>query len=796
MEENKIEELENLNEKYTSRLEEIEARITELEAYKNQYKGDRQVIAEIQEELDARDKEKEELNKKIEDNNNKITEEKNKQIKIKELENQNKEYSQKIQELETEIEQIKKEKEQKLDEIENEFSDKEKWYENEIKSLNGFLNQYKNDSKIKSEVEEELVAKTNEYNRLSAEKENKKNSLISEYDNKITQKESEKNSLEDLRRQNIAKLNEYNDVKINRQKVEETVRNPKNTDPVKRFDGNDKDENLAEIDKFINEEVEKARKAKVAKEAEEARRLKESQEAYARNFKARNGFSIVDKAEAMDDPEIMDAEEGKKYFDLDDEESFDREDEKVAGDSYIDDDKFNSFIEKYKDDCSKAETIEMFNETISIMMEIAEKKEIGKEKISDKQYDILTKAIDEMQRTIGKKLYEKSKEENRKEDSADIDENKSESGKPAEKQEKSKAEEARKATQEAHKGNVAGNNYGAGPIYQEASAAMKKRNAAYEASLNQGRQNTQGQSTSSQPVATPRAQSIPAQPKATPVITPEASSKAGKRTEEIKDIEIKEHFGEDGKEKKSIKINGTEYELNRKLDEFTEGKINDICKEVLKLEDKMSIIKRIAFNRLKRKVDPAIVNAIKEQIIPAQELEKWTKAINDGNIKIEKKSKSVSDSIGEQGIANIAKIEDALKKFDSTMKQYVEAINSRNPNKLPFKITYDCSGKMSASEYNEISRYIKAANKLGVNIKGRRTFFGLFKARYNKNNALPNGNTSSKTNEGDKSFMNGYDSTGKDDSEVVITVPPRNPGKAKPNQKKSGKAKSSEQNVR
>ena len=44
--------------------------------------------------------------------------------------------------------------------------------------------------------------------------------------------------------------------------------------------------------------------------------------------------------------------------------------------------------------------------------------------------------------------------------------------------------------------------------------------------------------------------------------------------------------------------------------------------------------------------------------------------------------------------------------------------------------------------------------------------------------------------------MNGYDSTGKDDSEVVITVPPRNPGKAKPNQKKSGKAKSSEQNVR
>lgn len=924
MEENKIEELEKEISDMEERIEEIKNEISSLEETREHYtsretyyrneeeKGTLEdsydnIIIKINNGIDENEQKKEQFEKRRDALNAIQRTIKGSNTKIqKRLERQN-ELQEQIKTLEKEIQELNDNKEKEILKIKKETNGKEFKLINNIKNLE----EMKNNSDVleasdSDSISQLLKKEQEELAELRKIRDNNIASVTEKYDSQIEEKRNEQ-------RKKASELLKDNRSILSAQKAKETViarhdgmkkkvkvrrkeekyvnhnekegkldytlekaqpnaeneLNPKNTDPVKRFDRNDKDENLAEIDRFINEEVERARKAKEAKEAKEARRLKESQKAYARNFKARNGFSIVDKAETMDDPEIMDAEEGKKYFDLDDEESFDREDEKVADASYIDDDKFNSFIEKYKDDCSKAETIEMFNETISIMMEIAETKEIGKEKISDKQHEILIKTIDDMQRTIGKKLYEKSKEENRKEDSADIDENKSESGEPAEKQEKSKAEEekasddkkrknidinkavnvikaeynkaknfkefmeidydiqceidsiklmltteqykilkqaikemnetlgrklyeaeeAKKAAQKAqehHNGSVAGKNYGTGlPIYESATAEMKRRNAAYEASL-----------------ATPQAQSIPAQPKDTTVITPETSGKAGKKTEEIKDIEIKEHFGEDGKEKKSIKINGIEYELNRKLDEFTEGKINDICKEVLKLEDKMSIIKRIAFNRLKRKVDPAIVNVVKEKIMPAQELKKWTEAIEARS-----NLKNVSSSIGAQGIEDIAIIrekaekaekaqEEALKKFDSTMKQYVEAINSRNPNKLPFKITYDCSGKMSASEYNEISRYIKAANKLGVNIKGRRTFFGLFKARYNKNNALPNGNTPSKTNEGDKSFMNGYDSTGKDDSEVVITVPPRNPGKAKPNQKKSGKAKSSEQNVR
>ena len=165
-------------------------------------------------------------------------------------------------------------------------------------------------------------------------------------------------------------------------------------------------------------------------------------------------------------------------------------------------------------------------------------------------------------------------------------------------------------------------------------------------------------------------------------------------------------------EKKEIRINGEEpSEVNRKLDKETKEQMDKICQEILKIKGKMSIIKRIAFNRLQRKIDPAIVNAVKEV------LEEY--GINIENAKKEK--------------------ENAIKKYIEIMKKYVQAISDRDQNKLPFEITYDCSGKMSASEYNEVSRYMNAAKKAGAIINGERGFFGFLKKKVDQNKAMPQG---------------------------------------------------------
>ena len=131
---------------------------------------------------------------------------------------------------------------------------------------------------------------------------------------------------------------------------------------------------------------------------------------------------------------------------------------------------------------------------------------------------------------------------------------------------------------------------------------------------------------------------------------------------------------------------------------------------------RISIAKKIQLDRLKGKIDPAIINAILEDI-------------ENGNTK-------------------------ARQSCGDMIDGYISAIAEKNEDKLPFDVTYDCSGKMSAAEYNEVSSYINAVEKAGGEVVGKRRFFGLFKERIDMNNALesPDGDDEA-SHEKDTSFV-------------------------------------------
>lgn len=211
-----------------------------------------------------------------------------------------------------------------------------------------------------------------------------------------------------------------------------------------------------------------------------------------------------------------------------------------------------------------------------------------------------------------------------------------------------------------------------------------------------------------------------------------------------------------------IEIDGKKYEINRELDRNTENEIDGICKKILGIEGKASVIKNIAINNLKRKVDPAIVNAIKGIIMA--NLEEWNEII-DIDYSLNKESwqirvihdpdgtkKKVEELQSEIDWAKNAKqkAEEDYKKF---LKDYIEAIKEKKKNKLPFaEIVYNCNGKMSISEYNKISSYINAAQTVGGQVIGKRKFFGLIKENISANYA-PKSKCERSYNESDTSFV-------------------------------------------
>ena len=209
---------------------------------------------------------------------------------------------------------------------------------------------------------------------------------------------------------------------------------------------------------------------------------------------------------------------------------------------------------------------------------------------------------------------------------------------------------------------------------------------------------------------------------------------------------------EDEEQYRYIDIDGRKYEINRKIDKNTENEIDNVCKEILQIEGKPSILKRISMQRLKGKVDPAIVNALKESIMA--DLQKWNADIEKLN-DLKKISYAMDlRTIDIREVAENARKEkaEAQKIYMELLEQYIESIEQQDENKRSFDITYDCSGEMSASQYNKIKSYINATEKSGGQVIGKRRFFGLFKEPVNMNETIENENKIP-LKEGDTSFV-------------------------------------------
>ena len=186
---------------------------------------------------------------------------------------------------------------------------------------------------------------------------------------------------------------------------------------------------------------------------------------------------------------------------------------------------------------------------------------------------------------------------------------------------------------------------------------------------------------------------------------------------------------------KHLSCNGKNYGINRLLDDNTQEEVNAICKKILNIEGKENFIARSKIKSLESKIDPAVVNTIKD--IKLMNIDKLYKKMWDlegkykptgisnviigRNVESEEKIKSEINAINNR-------ITKAQNEYKSILKQYIEAIKEEDPEKLPFELKYDCDGEIDRKEYKSISKYLNAAKKAGVAIYGER-IFGIFKKK-------------------------------------------------------------------
>lgn len=182
---------------------------------------------------------------------------------------------------------------------------------------------------------------------------------------------------------------------------------------------------------------------------------------------------------------------------------------------------------------------------------------------------------------------------------------------------------------------------------------------------------------------------------------------------------------------KYIQINNCKFNFNRKLDNKTKREIYEICKKIVSKGHISTIKEIIAIGILKSKIDPAIVNGIKQYLMP--KLEQW----NNDIINYEK-MKKIPSMLGtaELGKAHInamdAKSQKELfeNRYYSVLEKYIMSIEKGS---LSFPITYDCSKNINFIEYGNIINYIKYAEKAGAKIIGKPRLFKLFKEQREEN---------------------------------------------------------------
>ena len=221
---------------------------------------------------------------------------------------------------------------------------------------------------------------------------------------------------------------------------------------------------------------------------------------------------------------------------------------------------------------------------------------------------------------------------------------------------------------------------------------------------------------------------------------------------------------------RKVEVDGKKIEINRYLDLETEKTVDDIFNRVMNLNGRIS---KKQSKKIKKYIDPAIVNAIKDTYLSKSNQDKWNKTIANTsyirNFAEDKKNKNIFFiSIKDDQEVNL-EVQDALnekkeaeKIFKKILYDYIKSISYLDWNFNPFgEIVYDCSGSISKSEYRKIEPYLKTTENIGGYVIGKRGIFGLIKeGKKGENSEILDETKNTKDTEpmqkykeGDKSFV-------------------------------------------
>lgn len=195
---------------------------------------------------------------------------------------------------------------------------------------------------------------------------------------------------------------------------------------------------------------------------------------------------------------------------------------------------------------------------------------------------------------------------------------------------------------------------------------------------------------------------------------------------------------------KKVEVDGRIIEMNRHLDLETENRVDNICERLMKKSKKLSNLQKSELKRLKKCLDPTIINAIRDTYLSKSNLDRWDKAIKENdNIKDFMKDKK-NNNIFYMEIKSIQEIalnaqraneekRKAEEMYIKILSDYIKSVFYLDWNFNPFgDITYDCYGNISVSEYNKIAPYLKTIENIGGQVIGKRSFFGLLQEKKGK----------------------------------------------------------------
>lgn len=193
---------------------------------------------------------------------------------------------------------------------------------------------------------------------------------------------------------------------------------------------------------------------------------------------------------------------------------------------------------------------------------------------------------------------------------------------------------------------------------------------------------------------------------------------------------------------KYIEIDGEKFKHNRSLDGETKRELDTMCRRYFNIFGKMTLKEKIKMQRLKLKLDPAVINAIKCKL--KLKLEKRKKEILNKN-----NSNVMSSEVLEQ-------IEECKRsynyEYEEFINQYMDFLEEKDPEKLSFYLVYDCSEKLNAIKFMETFSYISSAEKSGAIIVDKHGFIEAVKDLF-EHKSVGNNKEESRYVEGDKSFV-------------------------------------------